>query len=160
MAATGADTMTGGVGNDTYLAVEAADTVVEARGRRGTDTVQTAQTAYVLDDGVENLLYTNGAAADADFVGTGNGLNNRIESRRAATTSSTAGPVPTSWSAAAANDTYTSHAGDTVTEAASGGKDTVRSTATNDHAGRQRGDTCSSRAQATSTAPATASPTR
>jgi VCBS repeat-containing protein len=63
----------GGTGDDTYILL-GHDTVVEFAGE-GIDTVVTAAlTAYTLGAHVENLTYTG----VADFVGTGNELDNVI----------------------------------------------------------------------------------
>lgn len=71
----GNDILDGGVGNDTYIIEDDGDTVIElANG--GTDTVKTGLAEYTLDDNVENLISTSGAA----FRGTGNNLNNHLSS--------------------------------------------------------------------------------
>ncbi|SEM41925.1 Hemolysin-type calcium-binding repeat-containing protein [Syntrophus gentianae] len=71
----GNDTLYGGAGNDTYIVDSAADTIVETADA-GTDTVN-AYVSYTLPDNVENLnLY--GTAT----VGTGNALDNVIESQQ------------------------------------------------------------------------------
>lgn len=69
----GADTMSGGKGNDVYLVNEAGDVVVES-ANQGTDTVRlTGNFAYTLANNVENLF-------NVGFFGaTGNSLNNYIE---------------------------------------------------------------------------------
>ena len=68
----GANTLTGGKGNDTYLIHSAQDVVIENLGE-GSDTVL-ASVTYTLPANVENLTLTGTAAID----GTGNGLNNVI----------------------------------------------------------------------------------
>ncbi|CDZ37374.1 Putative hemolysin-type calcium binding protein [Neorhizobium galegae bv. officinalis] len=68
----GVDTLTGGVGNDTYV-VTAGDIVVENAGE-GTDTIETALATYTLGDHLENLTFTGAVA----FTGTGNALDNVI----------------------------------------------------------------------------------
>jgi Ca2+-binding RTX toxin-like protein len=71
----GADTMSGGAGDDTYLVDNAKDSVVENVGQ-GVDTVRTALKAYTLPGNVENLVLT-GASGQS---GVGNALNNMITS--------------------------------------------------------------------------------
>ena len=73
----GADTMAGGLGDDTYVVDNASDKVQETSGQ-GTDTIVTSLGTYSLANlsAVENLIYDNGAAADVNFTGTGNGLAN------------------------------------------------------------------------------------
>src|SRR3569623_905979 len=66
----GADTMAGGMGNDTYVVDNAGDVVVENAGE-GADTVN-ASVPYTLGANVENLTLTGTAAIN----GTGNALNN------------------------------------------------------------------------------------
>ena len=66
----GADAMSGGLGNDTYIVDNAGDTVTELAGQ-GIDTVKTAM-AYTLGANVENLILTG----TADVGGTGNALDN------------------------------------------------------------------------------------
>ncbi|MCM2501601.1 calcium-binding protein, partial [Neorhizobium galegae] len=68
----GVDTLTGGVGNDTYV-VTAGDIVVENAGE-GTDTIETALATYTLGDHLEDLTFTGAVA----FTGTGNALDNVI----------------------------------------------------------------------------------
>ena len=65
--------MLGGVGNDIYIVDNVGDVVTEA-AKAGTDTVQTALTAYTLGLNIENLTFTGSVA----FSGTGNTLNNVI----------------------------------------------------------------------------------
>lgn len=74
--ASGADTMSGGLGNDIYLVDNAGDTVIENLGQ-GTDTVQTSLATYTLADNVENLtIVASQPILFRNF--TGNGLNNTI----------------------------------------------------------------------------------
>ncbi len=68
----GADTMAGGNGDDTYVVNDAGDTVSEAVGE-GIDTVVSSIT-YSLGANVENLTLTGSGAKDA----TGNELDNTI----------------------------------------------------------------------------------
>jgi len=68
----GADTLSGGLGNDTYIIDQLIDTVVELAGG-GTDTVN-ASISYVLPAEVERLVLTGIASIN----GTGNSLANNI----------------------------------------------------------------------------------
>lgn len=108
---TGADILEGGVGNDLYLVDVAGDVVVEAFNS-GVDTVQTA-ISWTLGANVENLTLTGSGKVN----GTGNDLDNRI-----AGTSSTNVLV-----GGKGNDTYVVTSGDTVTELANEGMDTIES---------------------------------
>ncbi len=74
----GADTMSGGKGDNTYFVDDAGDQVFElAKG--GTDTVM-SQVSFTLGDNVERLTLTGTDAID----GTGNALDNRIAGNSAA----------------------------------------------------------------------------
>jgi serralysin len=75
----GNDTADGGLGNDAYSVESAGDLVRENVGE-GNDWVY-ASLDYVLPANVENLTLRDGG-----LVGTGNGLNNRIEGNAAANT--------------------------------------------------------------------------
>jgi Ca2+-binding RTX toxin-like protein len=111
---TGADGMVGGQGNDTYVVDNVSDTVTESLNE-GTDLVESSVT-YTLSANVENLTLTGTAVIN----GTGNGLNNVLTGNSAAN----------ALAGGAGNDTYVIDTGDTVTEAASAGTDTVQSTVT------------------------------
>jgi len=107
----GANVLTGGAGDDTYV-VGAGDTVVETAGE-GTDTVQSAVT-YTLPANVERLVLTGNAAIN----GTGNALNNRLTGNAAANT----------LAGGAGDDVYAvDSAGDSVSEGAGQGTDTIES---------------------------------
>src|SRR4030095_265564 len=85
----GADTMTGGVGNDTYLVDNAGDVVTELAGE-GTDTVQSSIT-YTLGANVENLTLTgnnpiNGTGNALVNTLRGNGANNILDGQAGADT--------------------------------------------------------------------------
>ncbi|ESQ90951.1 hypothetical protein ABAC460_07690 [Asticcacaulis sp. AC460] len=103
-----ANTLSGGLGDDTYV-VGLSDTVVE-NASEGIDTVESDIT-WVLGDHVEHLTLTGTAAID----GTGNGLDNRL-------TGNSASNVLTG---GLGNDTYVVQAGDTVIELTGEGTDQV-----------------------------------
>src|SRR5450830_1658113 len=78
----GADRMSGGLGDDTYVADDVGDTVVEGHDA-GNDIVRVALAAkgtYVLADNVENAIVTSMAAVNVD----GNGLDNVLTGNAAA----------------------------------------------------------------------------
>ena len=110
---TAVNTLTGGTGNDTYV-VTAGDVVVENAGE-GTDTVQSAVT-WTLGANIENLTLTGTTAVN----GTGNALANVMTGNSAANV----------LTGGAGNDTYVVGTGDTVTENAGEGTDTVQSSVT------------------------------
>ncbi|WP_202307509.1 beta strand repeat-containing protein [Mesorhizobium sp. L-8-10] len=99
-------------GNDTYF-VGAGDSVIEAAGG-GNDTVF-AFVGHTLSANVENLVLTG----TASIAGIGNNLSNLLDGSRNTRSNQLKG--------LGGDDTYFIGAGDTVVEAASGGKDTVRS---------------------------------
>jgi Ca2+-binding RTX toxin-like protein len=108
---TGADTLIGGAGNDTYVVDNASDVITELTGE-GTDLVQSSVT-YTLAANVENITLTGSSAINA----TGNALDNVLTGNSG--TNTLAG--------GAGNDTYVVGTGDTVTENANEGIDTVQS---------------------------------
>ena len=69
----GADVMSGGAGNETYIVDSAGDTVNEAAGG-GRDTVKTTLSAFTLPDNVEALVFIGSET----HAGTGNTLGNAI----------------------------------------------------------------------------------
>ncbi len=72
----GADQMSAGLGNDTYIVDSTGDVITEAAGQ-GIDTIRTALNSYTLPNGtgkaVENLVFIG---TSGGFAGTGNGLLN------------------------------------------------------------------------------------
>lgn len=120
--ASGADVMLGGAGNDTYI-TDGADTITE-NASQGTDTVQSS-VSFTLGANLENLLLIGGAAIN----GTGNSVNNVITGNAANNTLNGLTGTDT-LIGGAGSDTYITDGGDTITEAANAGTDTVRSSAT------------------------------
>ncbi len=147
----GADTLIGGVGNDTFVIDNVSDVVIENAGE-GTDEVESSIT-YSLGANVENLTLTGSAQID----GTGNALANTLVGNAAANTL-TGGDGNDSLSGGAGadvliggsgndtlnggadadqmiggegDDSYTvDNAGDTVSENANEGVDTVNASVT------------------------------
>jgi Ca2+-binding RTX toxin-like protein len=109
----GANVLTGGAGNDTYV-VGTGDTVTE-QASAGTDTVQSAIT-WTLGTNLENLTLTGTTAIN----GTGNTLDNILTGNSGANV----------LTGGAGNDTYVVGTGDSVVENAGGGTDTVQSAIT------------------------------
>ena len=106
---TGNDTMRGGAGDDTYVVDAAGDTVTE-NANEGIDTVQSSVT-WTLGSNLENLTLTGTGTIN----GTGNSLDNVLTGNSAANV----------LTGGAGNDTYYVGTGDTTTEAANAGTDTV-----------------------------------
>jgi trimeric autotransporter adhesin len=122
--AAGNDSMIGGTGDDLYLVNAAADVVTESAGE-GTDTVQSS-VAFTLASNVENLVLTGTGAIN----GTGNASANSLTGNSGANRLDGAAGAD-SMIGGAGNDTYVAdNAGDSITELAAGGTDTVESSVT------------------------------
>jgi Ca2+-binding RTX toxin-like protein len=118
----GADSLSGGAGDDLYRIDHAGDTIVEASGD-GTDRVETVLAAYTLSAEVEHLTYTG----TADFAGTGSNVANSITGGAGNDSLSGGSGGADTLAGGQGDDLYLiDHAGMTVTEAADGGLDTVR----------------------------------
>jgi Ca2+-binding RTX toxin-like protein len=117
----GNDTLYGGLGNDTYSVDSLGDVVTEA-SEAGTDTVQTALSAYTLGVNVENLVLVTGG-----LNGSGNALDNVLTGNAAANVLIGWGGNDT-MAGGAGNDIYVvQQAGDVVNEDLNAGTDTVQS---------------------------------
>ncbi len=117
----GTDTLLGGSGNDTYT-TDGGDTVIE-NASKGADTVQSS-VSFTLGENLENLVLTGSAA----IRGAGNTLNNRITGNSGNNTLNGGGGKDT-LVGGTGNDTYITDGGDTITENAGQGTDTVQSSA-------------------------------
>ncbi len=120
----GADTLSGGKGSDLYLVESAGDRITET-AEGGYDTVQSS-TSWTLAANLERLILTG----SGDLVGTGNDLANVLIGNSGNNTLA-GGTGADTLSGGAGDDTYiVESAADRVDEAASGGSDEVRSSAT------------------------------
>jgi Ca2+-binding RTX toxin-like protein len=116
----GSDTLVGGKGNDYYIILP-GDIVVELEGE-GTDTVHIGSGNYTLGDTLENLA---GGSSSGQTL-TGNIFANRITASSGADTID-GGAGADQMDGGGGNDIYyVDEAGDSITEATSGGTDEVR----------------------------------
>lgn len=116
---TGTDTLVGGAGNDIFY-TDGGDTLIEVAGG-GFDTVR-ALASHVLGADFEALQLLGTAALN----GTGNALDNRITGNAGANILDGGGGTDV-LIGGAGNDIYVTDGGDTISEKASEGIDTVRS---------------------------------
>jgi Ca2+-binding RTX toxin-like protein len=129
----GADTMIGGAGNDTYYVDNAGDVVTENAGE-GTDKVNSRIT-YSLGANLENLTLMGSAAIDGygNELGnsiTGNAYNNYLYGYGGNDILNGGGGADTMVGGTGNDTYYVDNIGDTVTENAGEGTDTVSSSIT------------------------------
>ena len=123
----GSDTLSGGLGSDTYIVNNTGDLVVENLDNTSIDLVR-ASVNYTLTPNVENLTLTG----TGNINGTGNTLANVIigNSGDNILNDGGVGGIDT-LTGGAGNDTYViSNIGDRITELANGGTDTVQTSLT------------------------------
>ena len=119
----GADTMAGGLGNDTYAVDSSADVITEALGA-GSDQVNSSATSYTLAANVENLTFIG----TGNFSGTGNALANGLIGGAGNDLLNGLGGADT-MRGGLGNDTYVADLnGDAVIEAVGAGVDLVQAT--------------------------------
>src|SRR5262249_30835243 len=119
----GADTMYGGAGNDSYFVDNAGDAVIE-NANQGTDTVY-ASIHYRLPGDVENLVLQG----SADLQGYGNALANTINGNSGNNLLDGGTGADTMIGGAGDDSYFVDNPGDAVVESPSGGNETVFSTA-------------------------------
>ncbi|MES1200483.1 MAG: pre-peptidase C-terminal domain-containing protein [Pseudomonadota bacterium] len=117
----GADTLLGGLGDDSYFIDNASDVVTEAGGA-GTDTIFSTINIISLFQNVENLSL-NGAAA---ITATGNALNNVINGNSTNNTLN-GGVGEDTLNGALGNDTYVVNSAGDVVNDTGGNADTILS---------------------------------
>src|SRR5262245_3986815 len=115
----GADFMQGGYGNDIY-SVDGADGVAE-NADQGTDEIKTALQAYALGTYVENLTFVGAG----NFTGVGSAFANVIKGGSGDDTIDGGAGADTMQGGAGNDSYYLDDPGDTVTELAGEGADTV-----------------------------------
>jgi trimeric autotransporter adhesin len=127
----GADKLAGHAGNDVYIVNDAGDVVTDVSGQ-GFDTVRSS-VAYVLGANTEGLELTGGASVNgtgtaSNNVMTGNSGNNQFDAGAGSDTLN-GGTGTDTLIGGTGNDLYITDGGDTLTELAAGGFDTVESSA-------------------------------
>ena len=129
----GSDSMSGGANDDTYVVDSSTDLIVELTNS-GTDLVRSSADTFTLAGNVENLTLTGSSAIN----GYGNGLNNMLTGNSgnnilmgdAGNDTLNGGIGVDMLMGGSGNDTYVIDSGDTISEAASAGTDTVQSSVT------------------------------
>ncbi|MTV33375.1 RTX toxin, partial [Rhodoblastus acidophilus] len=117
----GVDVLIGGLGDDTYYVDNTSDVVREVSGG-GVDVVIASATFSMAGQNIENLTLTGSSAINA----TGNGLANHLIGNAAANALNGGGGADV-MEGGLGDDTYVTDGGDTITEAANAGTDTVQS---------------------------------